>query len=64
MTIYILQNASKIIGMVATLKQLIKLLSKSNKIWIVPVLLLLIIVALLVISAQISPVPIFLYPIL
>ena len=36
----------------------------SNKIWIIPVILFLIIIALLVISAQVSPLPVFLYPIL
>lgn len=50
--------------MFASLKQIFKLISKSKKIWIIPVLLFLVIIVLLVISAQISPVPIFLYPIL
>jgi len=50
--------------MFETIKQLFLLATKSKKIWIVPVILLLIIVALLVISAQISPLPIFIYPLL
>jgi len=50
--------------MFETAKQLIILALRSRKIWIVPVILLLIIIALLIISAQISPVPVFLYPII
>ncbi len=50
--------------MLSTIKQLLKLLTKSNKIWIIPLVLLLVIVILLVIAVQTSPVPIFLYPIL
>jgi len=50
--------------MFKSIKQLFILLTKSNKIWIIPIILLFIIVALLVISAQLSPVPVFLYPIL
>jgi len=45
-------------------KQLLTLISKSNKIWLLPIFLFLIIVALLIISAQVSPLPIFLYPII
>jgi len=50
--------------MFETIKQLLILISKSKKIWIVPIILLLVIIALLVISAQISPLPIFIYPII
>jgi len=50
--------------MFETIKQLLILVTKSNKIWLIPIVLTLIIIALLVISAQISPVPIFLYPII
>ncbi len=50
--------------MFETIKQLLILISHSNKIWLIPVVLALIIIALLVISAQISAVPIFLYPII
>jgi len=50
--------------MFETIKQIITLALKSNKIWLLPMLLLLVIVALLVISAQISPLPVFLYPII
>ncbi|VVA44122.1 conserved hypothetical protein [Candidatus Roizmanbacteria bacterium] len=45
-------------------KQLFMLVLKSKKIWIIPVVLFLIIIGLLIISAQISPLPIFLYPII
>jgi hypothetical protein len=50
--------------MFEAVKQLTILASKSNKIWIIPAILFLIIIALLIISAQISPVPVFLYPII
>lgn len=50
--------------MFETIKQLLVMVSKSNKIWIIPIILLLIIIALLVINAQISPLPIFIYPII
>jgi len=50
--------------MMHTIKQLILLATHSKKIWIVPIVLFLIIIALLIISAQISPLPVFLYPIL
>lgn len=49
--------------MFETIKQLVILISSSKKIWLIPIFLFLIIIALLIISAQISPVPIFLYPI-
>ncbi len=47
-----------------SIKQLVILASNSKKIWIIPIILFLIIIALLIISAQISPLPVFLYPIL
>ena len=50
--------------MLETIKQLIILATKSNKIWLIPLFLLLVIVALIVITAQISPVPVFLYPLI
>lgn len=50
--------------MLDTLKQLLILATKSNKIWLIPIILMLIIAALLIISAQVSPIPIFLYPII
>lgn len=50
--------------MFSSIKQLRVLITKSKKIWIIPILLFAIIVALLIISAQISPLPVFLYPIL
>ena len=50
--------------MFESVKQLLILAGKSRKIWIVPIILLLIIIALLVINAQISSLPIFIYPII
>ena len=50
--------------MFQTMKQLLILAIHSKKIWIIPIILFLIIIALLIISAQISPLPVFLYPIL
>lgn len=50
--------------MFSSLKQLGLLAVKSKKLWIVPMVLFIVIVALLIISAQISPLPVFLYPIL
>ncbi|QQS44404.1 hypothetical protein IPM65_02285 [Candidatus Roizmanbacteria bacterium] len=50
--------------MIASIRQLLILLTKSNKIWIIPVILSLVIIALIVIAAQTSPVPIFLYPLI
>lgn len=50
--------------MFSSIKQLGTLITKSKKIWIIPIVLFVVIVALLIISAQISPLPVFLYPIL
>jgi hypothetical protein len=50
--------------MFESIKQIFILGTKSKKIWIIPLVLFLIIIALLVISAQISPLPIFIYPII
>ncbi len=50
--------------MFESVKQILILSTKSKKIWLIPVFLLLIIIALLIISAAISPVPVFLYPII
>jgi uncharacterized integral membrane protein len=50
--------------MFSTLTELGKLVMKSKKIWVVPIVLFLIIIALLIVAAQTSPVPVFLYPIL
>ncbi|MCL4200623.1 hypothetical protein KJZ67_04795 [Patescibacteria group bacterium] len=50
--------------MFSAIRQLFILATKSKKIWIIPIVLFFVIVALLVISAQISPLPVFLYPIL
>lgn len=48
--------------MFESIRQLFILVSKTDKIWLIPILLLLFIIALLIISAQISTVPVFLYP--
>jgi hypothetical protein len=50
--------------MFESVKQLLTLALKSKKFWIIPLILLLIIIALLVISAQVSPLPVFIYPII
>jgi len=50
--------------MIESIKQLLVLVAKSDKIWLIPVILTLVIIALLIISAQISPVPIFIYPLI
>lgn len=50
--------------MFSALKQLVLLVRTSKKLWIIPIILFFVIVALLIISAQISPLPVFLYPIL
>lgn len=50
--------------MFGAIKQLLMLVFKSKKIWIIPVVLTFVIVALLIVSSQITPVPIFLYPIM
>ncbi|MBI4134058.1 MAG: hypothetical protein HY475_01395 [Candidatus Terrybacteria bacterium] len=50
--------------MFESVRQLLFLARKTDKIWLIPVILLLIIVALLVVGAQISPLPVFLYPLL
>ncbi len=46
------------------MKQILHLTLKSKKIYVLPILLFLVIIALLIISASISPVPIFMYPII
>lgn len=50
--------------MFETIRQIFILGMKSKKIWIIPVILFLVIISLLIISAQISPLPVFLYPII
>jgi len=50
--------------MLESIKQLIKLASKTKKIWLIPIILFLVIIALLIITASASPVPIFLYPLI
>lgn len=53
-----------IVFMLESVKQLLALALKTDKVWLIPILLLLIIIALLIISSQIAPIPIFLYPII
>lgn len=48
--------------MFSAAKQVILLIKKTDKIWLLPLLLMFVIIALLVTAAQISPVPVFLYP--
>lgn len=50
--------------MFATIKQLLVLALNTKKIWLIPLFLLFVIVALLVVSAQIAPVPLFIYPLI
>jgi len=50
--------------MFESVRQLATLAFKSKKIWLLPILLALIIIALLVISANAAPIPIFLYPLI
>jgi len=45
-------------------RQLLRLALQSRKIWLLPIVLALVIVALLVVSANLAPVPIFLYPLI
>lgn len=46
------------------IKQLTTLLKKTDKVYLIPIVLFLIIIALLIISATISPVPVFIYPLI
>lgn len=50
--------------MLESIKELTNLASKSKKIWILPIVLFLIIITLVIIAAQASPVPLFIYPII
>lgn len=50
--------------MFGVIRQLVTLACASRKLWLLPILLALIIVALLIVSAGIAPVPIFLYPLI
>ncbi|HVZ58323.1 MAG TPA: DUF5989 family protein [Patescibacteria group bacterium] len=50
--------------MLESIRQIFILLTHSKKIWLLPLLLFLIIIALLVIGAQIAPIPLFLYPLI
>lgn len=50
--------------MFESIKQMFILFTKSRRIWLIPIILALVIIALLVISAQVSPLPVFLYPII
>ncbi|MBI2033456.1 MAG: hypothetical protein HYT10_03290 [Candidatus Levybacteria bacterium] len=48
--------------MLSSIKQLLTLARKTDKLWLLPILLLLITLALIIISSSISPLPLFLYP--
>jgi len=50
--------------MFESLRQILILIFKSKKAWIIFILLFLLIIALLIISSQVSPVPVFLYPLI
>lgn len=50
--------------MFESIKELVNLGFNSRKIWIIPIILFLIIIALIVFAAQVSPVPLFIYPII
>lgn len=50
--------------MLRSVRQLLILAKKTDKLWLVPLLLLLVIIALIIIGAQISPVPVFIYPLI
>lgn len=50
--------------MLESIKQLLILALKSKKIWIIPIVLFLVILALIIISAQLAPVPVFIYPLI
>ena len=50
--------------MFESVRQLLVLTTKTKNLWIISVVLLLIIVALLIVSAQASPLPVFLYPLI
>lgn len=45
-------------------KRLLRLAAKSRSVWLVPIVLLVVIVALLIIGATLAPTPVFIYPIL
>ena len=50
--------------MFEAVRQISILATKSKKIWLLPIVLLLIIIALLIVAAQVSPLPVFIYPII
>lgn len=45
-------------------RQLWILIKKTDKLWLIPLLLVLVILGLLIVGAQISPVPVFIYPLI
>jgi hypothetical protein len=51
-------------GMFETTRRLWHLLTNSHKIWLIPIILLLILIGILVVGAQVAPLPIFLYPLI
>lgn len=50
--------------MIESIKQLFILARKTRNYWLIPVILLFVIVVLVVVAAQIAPVPLFIYPLL
>ncbi len=50
--------------MLEVIKQLFILISKSKKFWLIPIIIALIIISVVIIAAQLSPVPVFLYPLI
>jgi len=50
--------------MIEAIKQILILARKSDKKWLIPLFLFLIIATLVIIYIQISPLPVFLYPII
>ncbi|MEM5881565.1 MAG: DUF5989 family protein [Candidatus Aenigmatarchaeota archaeon] len=44
------------------IKEIFKYLLKTKKWWLIPFVLLLVIIALLLILSTISPIPVFIYP--
>ena len=50
--------------MLESIKQILKLAKKTRYFWLIPLLLFLVIVVLLIVVSAISPVPVFIYPLI
>lgn len=50
--------------MITPLRQLLLFAKKTNKKWLLPLLFFILIVALFIITAKLSAVPVFMYPLL